>query len=71
MDDPQVRHREMVIEDASGNEHIGIPIKFRHEPGEVDFNVPMLGEHNEVIAASLGYDLKEIERLKREGVLGG
>ena len=28
MDDPQVRFREMIIEDELGNEHIGIPIKF-------------------------------------------
>jgi len=31
MDDPQVRFREMVIEDDGGNEHIGIPVKFLHE----------------------------------------
>ena len=29
LDDPQVRHREMVVEDARGWEHIGLPIKYR------------------------------------------
>ena len=66
-DDPQVREREMVIEDPSGNEHIGIPIKFDDEPGTIDFRIPGLGEHNEEIARELGFSPGEIKKLRNSG----
>ena len=55
MDNPQVRHREMVVEDDAGLEHLGIPIKFLNEPGRIDFVAPEMGAHNEEIARSLGF----------------
>ncbi len=55
MDNPQVRHREMVVEDDAGREHLGIPIKFLNEPGRIDFVAPEMGAHNEEIARSLGF----------------
>lgn len=70
MDDPQVRFREMIIEDDSGHEHIGIPIKFLNEPGRVNFAAPALGAHNEEVAASLGYSDEEILQLKAAGAFG-
>lgn len=69
-DDPQVRHREMIVEDEHGDEHIGIPIKYLNEPGEINFVAPRLGEHNGEVARELGYDDNEIERLKNEGAFG-
>ena len=36
-DDPQVRARDMIVTDKFGQEHIGIPIKFKHEPGSINF----------------------------------
>ena len=69
-DDPQVREREMVIEDPSGNEHIGIPIKFDNEPGAINFRTPGLGEHNEEIAAELGFSPVEIKKLRNSGAFG-
>ena len=48
---PQVAARRMLDRDAEGNLHIGLPIKFRDEPGTLDPRVPALGEHTaEVIA---------------------
>lgn len=48
---PQVSARGMLERDAEGNLHIGLPIKFRDEPGSLDPRVPALGEHTaEVIA---------------------
>jgi crotonobetainyl-CoA:carnitine CoA-transferase CaiB-like acyl-CoA transferase len=48
---PQVAARRMLERDAEGNLHIGLPIKFRDEPGTLDPRVPELGEHTaEVIA---------------------
>ncbi len=68
LDDPQTRAREMVLEDARGWEHIGIPIKFLNEPGRVDFALPEHGQHTREILADLGYDAGEIERMKQAGV---
>lgn len=70
MDDPQLRFREMIVEDDSGNEHLGIPVKFLNEPGRVNFALPALGEHNEDIARSLGYADDAIEAMKADGAFG-
>jgi crotonobetainyl-CoA:carnitine CoA-transferase CaiB-like acyl-CoA transferase len=69
-DDPQARYREMVVEDEQGHEHLGIPLKFADEPGEIDFNAPALGEHTEEIALSLGYSKKDVQRMKQDGAFG-
>ena len=42
---PQVAAREMLVRDASGNPHIGIPIRFHDEPGRINPLLPDLGEH--------------------------
>ena len=68
LDDPQARAREMVLEDDRGWEHIGIPCKFRDEPGRVDFALPAHGEHSREILERLGYSADEIERMKQAGV---
>jgi crotonobetainyl-CoA:carnitine CoA-transferase CaiB-like acyl-CoA transferase len=48
---PQVAARRMLLRDAEGNLHIGLPIKFRDEPGTLNPRLPALGEHTaEVIA---------------------
>jgi len=70
MDDPQVRFREMIIEDPDGHEHIGIPVKFRNEPGRVNFAAPGLGEHNREIALSLGYSESEVDAITAAGAFG-
>jgi crotonobetainyl-CoA:carnitine CoA-transferase CaiB-like acyl-CoA transferase len=57
---PQVAARNMLVRDADGNLHIGIPIKFRHEPGRLDPSLPKLGEHTETL-------LQEVEGRTRSG----
>jgi crotonobetainyl-CoA:carnitine CoA-transferase CaiB-like acyl-CoA transferase len=69
-DDPQARHRQMIVEDENGDEHLGIPIKFRHEPGELHFDAPTLGADNDAVAKALGYSVVQIERMRAEGVFG-
>ena len=69
-DDPQVRARDMVVEDKSGDEHIGIPIKFSNEPGNIDFGTPEVGEHNEEIATELGFSAEDIKALTDDGAFG-
>ena len=46
----------MIISDGSDNTHIGIPVKFKEEPGSISFSTPGLGEHNEQVARELGFD---------------
>ena len=67
-DDPQVRSREMIIEDPRGWEHVGIPIKFRDEPGRVSFELPEIDEHREELLRDVGYDGDEIRTAIDGGV---
>jgi len=67
-DDPQLRHREMIVEDARGWEHIGTPLKFRDEPGQLRFEFAALGEHTETVLESLGYDAETRAAMKADGV---
>ena len=71
LDDPQVRHREMVALDVRGWEHIGLPIKYQDEPGRIDFGLPELGEHSEDILRSLGYTDAELREMRAKGVYRG
>ena len=52
-DDPQTAARDMVVRDADDNLHIGIPIKFRDEPGRLDGRLPGLGQDTAQVLASL------------------
>ncbi|MEM1430535.1 MAG: CoA transferase [Pseudomonadota bacterium] len=40
---PQVTAREMLVRDAEGNLHIGVPIKFAEEPGRLNPALPIGG----------------------------
>jgi crotonobetainyl-CoA:carnitine CoA-transferase CaiB-like acyl-CoA transferase len=67
-DDPQLRYREMIVEDARGWEHIGTPLKFREEPGQLRFEFATLGQHTETVLESLGYDADARAAMKADGV---
>jgi crotonobetainyl-CoA:carnitine CoA-transferase CaiB-like acyl-CoA transferase len=45
-DEPQVRDRGMLLVDADGIEHVGVPIKFADEPARPRFDLPEPGQHN-------------------------
>jgi crotonobetainyl-CoA:carnitine CoA-transferase CaiB-like acyl-CoA transferase len=68
LDDPQTRHREMVVEDRRGWEHLGIPIKFADEPGTIRFDPPAQGQHAEEILRGLGYSDADLVVMKADGV---
>ena len=68
LDDQQIRHREMVLENDRGEEHLGIPIKFRNEPGVVNFVSPSLGQHTTSILSELGYSREEVKKMHADGV---
>ncbi|GAB3096555.1 CoA transferase [Aestuariicella hydrocarbonica] len=61
--EPHLVEREMLVVDERGNEHLGIPIKFLQEPGQLQFNLPQLGQHNREILMQLGYSDGHIDRL--------
>jgi crotonobetainyl-CoA:carnitine CoA-transferase CaiB-like acyl-CoA transferase len=65
----QTRHREMVLVDEKGREHLGIPVKFAREPGHVDFHAPVHGEHTRVVLESVGYSAAEVDALVVDGVV--
>ncbi|MEM7465644.1 MAG: CaiB/BaiF CoA-transferase family protein [Pseudomonadota bacterium] len=67
-DDPQIRHREMVVECERGWEHIGTPLKFKEEPAQLKFNFANAGEHTEDVLRSLEYSDGEIQQMKSDGV---
>ena len=68
LDDPQTRHRGMVVRDHRGWEHLGIPIKFADEPGRIDVSLPAHGQHSEEILEEIGYGPDERAALKAKDV---
>ena len=73
MEDPQVHHREMVVEvehPRAGRIRVnGVPVKFSETPGGVVTPPPMLGEHTEAVLRELGCEAGEIAALGRDGVI--
>ncbi|MCZ6458178.1 MAG: CoA transferase, partial [Gammaproteobacteria bacterium] len=69
LDLAQTRHREMCLEDASGKEHLGTPLKFRHEPAALRLEAPAHGAHTTTILSSLGYTDDDIAHLREDGVV--
>jgi crotonobetainyl-CoA:carnitine CoA-transferase CaiB-like acyl-CoA transferase len=67
-DDPQLRHRGMIFKDEHGWEHIGIPIRFRNEPGQPRLSWAALGEHTEESLRGVGFTDDEIAAMKADGV---
>ena len=55
--DPFMAERGMLLHDSTGHAHIGNPIHFQDEPGQVDFQTPGLGQHTREILASIGYSM--------------
>jgi crotonobetainyl-CoA:carnitine CoA-transferase CaiB-like acyl-CoA transferase len=71
--DPQVAHREMVVEvdhpKAGRTKAIGLPIKFSDTPGTVERAAPLLGQHTDGVLAELGYSGPEIADLRKAGAV--
>ena len=66
---PQLAAREMRIEFKPGQDPatrmtvLGIPIKFRAEPGAVVAQLPALGEHTDEVLTEAGLSADEIRKL--------
>ncbi|MEO1491341.1 MAG: CoA transferase [Pseudomonadota bacterium] len=64
---PHVAVREMLVRDADGNLHIGLPIKFREEPGQLDPSLPTLGQHTQDVLREIGLPEAIIEKVVGPG----
>lgn len=72
--DPQVLHRNMVLEinhpKVGKIKQIGIPMKFSEMSSRVNVAPPLLGQHNkEILGSLLKLSEKEIKKLEQEGVI--
>jgi len=71
LEDPHFKARGMVLKDARGWDHLGVPIKFTDEPAQPNFDPPAHGQHSAEILRGLGYADSEISRLIADGVVNG
>jgi crotonobetainyl-CoA:carnitine CoA-transferase CaiB-like acyl-CoA transferase len=69
LEDEHFKARGMVLRDARGWDHLGVPIAFRDEPGRARFDPPALGGHTAGILRGLGYEDADIARLEAGGVV--
>ena len=69
--EPHLKARGMLLNDAEGNEHLGVPIKFTAEPAQPDFGLPGLGADNTAVMNEAGFDAEQIAALKASGSLMG
>jgi crotonobetainyl-CoA:carnitine CoA-transferase CaiB-like acyl-CoA transferase len=74
MNDPQVLHRQMVVETDHPTEgrikSMGISIKLSKTPGRVDrFHAPAYGEHTRAVLTQLGLSQPDIDSLARDTVI--
>ncbi len=71
--DPQVRHREMVVEVdhpvAGRSRVLGVPIKLGENPASVRRPAPTVGQHSTEILKTLGYSDDELAQLRAEAVI--
>lgn len=68
-DQPQVQYRSMRWQDAEGNDHIGVPIRFADEPAQPSPDLPRLGQHNREVLLASGLPAETIDALQKNGVL--
>jgi crotonobetainyl-CoA:carnitine CoA-transferase CaiB-like acyl-CoA transferase len=70
MEDPHVLARGMVVRDAAGRRHLGVPIRYAEEPARPRHALARLGEHTDETLGALGYGPDRIAALRAAGALG-
>jgi crotonobetainyl-CoA:carnitine CoA-transferase CaiB-like acyl-CoA transferase len=70
---PQVAANEMITSvkhPTRGNvKLLNVPVKLKQTPGKVQGPSPQLGEHTEEILLKLGYSVKDIAEMEKQGVI--
>ncbi len=73
-DDPQARHLGLTVDaespDAGPIKQMGLPVTFSRTPGKIWGPSPAHGQHTDEILAEMGFSSKEIEDLRKRGVVG-
>ena len=69
MNDPYTTERGMVLTDSAGQKHLGIPIRFRDEPGRANLALPEYGQDSAAIAHEAGLCPSAIEALRARGAI--
>lgn len=69
LEDPHFKARGMVLQDARGWDHLGVPIRFSDEPAEPVFEAPRHGAHSAEILRGLGYADEAVSDLAARGVV--
>lgn len=67
---PHAAARGMRVEQPLGQPHLGLPIKFRHEPGVLDGHLDELGASTDAVLREAGFDDPQIAALRAQGALG-
>lgn len=67
--DPHTLERGMRLRDRESRDHIGVPIKFRHEPASPSLALPGYGQHSEELAEEAGLQRGDVRKLKTRGVI--
>jgi crotonobetainyl-CoA:carnitine CoA-transferase CaiB-like acyl-CoA transferase len=68
-DNPQVRHREMVVTIDGQQRALGIPIKLSDTPGSIRLPPATFGQHTAEVLAEVGYSAAEIADFQQSGVV--
>jgi crotonobetainyl-CoA:carnitine CoA-transferase CaiB-like acyl-CoA transferase len=73
VDDPQVQHRQMVVETEHPRfgkvRQFGIAIKMSETPGSIRHAAPVPGEHTDAVLHELGLGAQEIQALRARHVI--
>ena len=69
LEDPHFKARGMVLKDARGWDHLGVPIRFAQEPAAPVFDPPAHGQHSSALLRELGYAEAQIAQFKSRGIL--